>query len=82
MNARKYFLNEHILPNAVIGSYNMETNLYPEPFISHNDLIYNLQTKVNEAACDILNAADENLKHESEIVWKTLYNLLMEIQKI
>ena len=82
MNTRKYFLNEHILPQAVIGSYNMEYNLYPEPFISQNDLIKDLQLKVNEAACDILNAADENLKHESEIIWKTLYNLLTEIQKI
>lgn len=82
MNTRKYFLNEHILPQAVIGSYNMEYSLYPEPFISQNDLIKDLQLKVNEAACDILNAADENLKHESEIIWKTLYNLLTEIQKI
>ena len=82
MNARKYFINEHILPNAVIGSFNCVDNVFIEPFISHNDLIYNLQLKVNEAACDILNAADENLKHESEIVWKTLYNLLIEIQKI
>ena len=82
MNTRKYFLNEHILPQAVIGSYNAEYNLYPEPFISQNDLIKDLQLKVNEAACDILNAADENLKHESEIIWKTLYNLLTEIQKI
>ena len=82
MNVRKYFLNEHILPQAVIGSYNVEHNLYPEPFISQNDLIINLQTKVNEAACDILSAPDENLKHESEIIWKTLYNLLTEIQKI
>ena len=82
MNTRKYFLNEHILPQAVIGSYNMEYSLYPEPFISQNDLIKDLQTKVNEAACAILNAPDENEKHECEVTWRVLYNLLTEIQKI
>ena len=82
MNARKYFLNEHILPQAVIGSHNMEANLYPEPFISLNDLIYNLQIKVNEAACAILDAPDGNEKREAEITWRVLYNLLTEIQKL
>lgn len=82
MNTRKYFLNEHILPQAVIGSYNMEVNLYPEPFISLNDLIYNLQIKVNESACAILDSPDENEKREAEITWRVLYNLLTEIQKL
>lgn len=82
MNISKYFLNEHILPNAVIGSFNLINNIFEEPFISYNDLIYNLQAKVNEAACAILDAPDENEKHEAEITWRVLYNLLTEIQKL
>ena len=81
MNIRKYFLNENILPAAVVGTINADTN-FIEPYISLNDLIYNVQNKVNEAACAILNAPDDAEKLRSGIAWEVLYNLLTELQKI
>ena len=82
MNTRKYFLNEHIIPNHAIGSNNFVENVFSEPFISLNDLLYNVQNQVNESACQILNAPDEGAKRNAEIKWETLYMLLTELQKI
>lgn len=81
MNIRKYFLNENILPAAIIGTINADTN-FIEPYISLNDLLYNIQHKVNETACSILNAPDDAEKLRAEVAWEILYNLLTELQKI
>ena len=81
MTARKYFVNEHILPACIVGTVNSDTN-FIEPFISLNDLICNVQNKVNEAARAILNAPDDAEKLRAEVAWEVLYNLLTELQKI
>jgi hypothetical protein len=81
MNARKYFINEYIIPNGVVGITDSNIN-FTEPFISLDDLINDLQSKVNEAACTILNAPDDTEKFRAEIKWESLYELLTEIQKL
>lgn len=81
MTTRKYFINEYILPACIVGTVNSDTN-FIEPFISLNDLIYNVQNKANEAACAILNAPDDAEKLRAEVNWEILYNLLTELQKI
>ena len=81
MTPRKYFVNEYILPACIVGTVNSDTN-FIEPFISLNDLICNVQNKVNEAARAILNAPDDAEKLRAEVAWEVLYNLLTELQKI
>lgn len=81
MTARKYFVNEYILPACIVGTVNSDTN-FIEPFISLNDLMYNVQKKVNETACSILNAPDDAEKARAEVKWETLYELLTELEKL
>lgn len=81
INARKYFLNEYILPAAVVGTINSDNN-FVEPYISLNDLIQDIQNMANEAASAILNAPDEDTKYREEITWGILFDILTKLQKV
>lgn len=81
MTTRKYFVNEYILPACIVGTVNSDTN-FVEPFISLNDLLYDIQDKVNKIGGIIINAPSDEEKFRAGVQWEVLYNLLTELQKI
>ena len=83
---KKYFINpklNDVTPGIVIGCYNSDPSRdFIDPFVSLNDLIVDLQNRMNETANEMVIAPDEIAKTNAAVKWSLLNDLLQRFNTI